>query len=87
MLQHQHVSLPITCDIFVSLHEMFGGKGKLARQAIVKAIIDTKMSEGTLIRGQMICIIDFLMIWRSLKLRSWGTQVNMVLKALPNSFK
>ena len=30
---------------------MFGGKGKLARQATVKAIIDTKMLEGTLIKG------------------------------------
>ena len=46
--------MPITYDILVSLHEMFGGKGRLARQDAFKAIVDAKMLEGTLVRDHMI---------------------------------
>ena len=34
----------IVYDILVILHEMFGGKGMIARQVALKAIMDTKMS-------------------------------------------
>ena len=44
-LQHQKVSMLTSYDIFVSLHEMFGGKGRPAKQATLKAIMDAKMLE------------------------------------------
>ncbi|RVW87043.1 hypothetical protein CK203_048362 [Vitis vinifera] len=40
-----------------TFHEMFGGKGRPARQAALKAIMDAKMLEGTLVRDHMICMI------------------------------
>ena len=36
---------------------MFGGKGRPARQVALKAIMDAKMLEGTLVRDHMICMI------------------------------
>ena len=50
MLHHQHVSMPTTYDILISLHKMFGGQGRPARQVVFKTIMDAKMSKGTLIR-------------------------------------
>ena len=55
----KHVSIPTSYDILASLYEMFGGKGKPSRQVSLKAITDTKMSEGTPIRDHMIYIIKF----------------------------
>ena len=36
MLQQQHMAISITYEIILSLQEMFGDKGKLARQATPK---------------------------------------------------
>ena len=60
MLQHQHVFVLTTYDILVNLHEMFGGKVRLVRQAALKAIMDAKVSKGTLVRDHMICMIRLL---------------------------
>ena len=51
------MSMPITYDILVNLHDIFAGKGRLTRQAIFKAIIDAKMLERTHIRDHMIHMI------------------------------
>ena len=57
MLQHQHVFMPMAYDILVNFNEMFGGKGRLARQVVLKAIMYTKMSNGTPITVHMIRMI------------------------------
>ena len=46
-----------TYDVLTNLHEMLGGKVRLARQATLKTIMNTKMSEETLIRDHMIRMI------------------------------
>ena len=88
VLQHQHVSMPITYNILVSLHEMFGGKGKPTMQVPLKAIMDAKMSEGTLSRDHMICMIELFNEMEILGVEIDGeTQVDMVLETLLDSFK
>ena len=44
-----------TYDILISLHEMFSGKGRPTRETALRAIMDTKMLERTLIRDRIIC--------------------------------
>ena len=88
VLQHQHVSMPTTYDILVSLHEMFGGKGGLAKQAALKATMDAKMSEGTPVKGHMIHMIGLLYNMEILEAKIDGeTQVDMVLETLLDNFK
>ena len=52
--------MPTTYDILDSLYEMFDGKSRPTRQTTLKAIMDTKISEGTPIRDHMICMIRLL---------------------------
>lgn len=47
----------MTYDIFTSLHDMFGFKGRSTRQAALKLIINAKMLERTLIRDNIIYMI------------------------------
>ena len=77
-----------TYDIFISLHQMFGGKGRSVRQVALKAIMDTKMLKGTPIRDHIICMIRLFNEMEILGDKIDGeTQVDMILKTLPNSFK
>ena len=57
MQQHQHVFMPTTYDILFSLHDLFGGKGMSVRQVAFKAIMNTKMSKGTLISDHIFFMI------------------------------
>ena len=41
------MSIITTYDILLSLHEMFNGKGRSARQVTFKTIMNAKMLEGT----------------------------------------
>ena len=67
---------------------MFGGKGRPARQAALKAIMDAKMLEGTLVRDHMICMIRLFNEMEILGVEIDGeTQIDMVLETLPDSFK
>ena len=36
---------------------MFGDKGRLPKQTTLRAIMNTKMTKGTLIRNHMVCMI------------------------------
>ena len=85
VLQHQHVSIPTTYDILISLYEMFGGKGRLA---VLKAIIDTKMLKGTLIRDHKIHVIELFNEMEILRVEIKGeTQVDMVPETLSDSLQ
>ena len=88
MLQHQHMSMPIAYDILVSLNEMFGGKGRPTKQVALKAIMNTKMSKGTLIKDDMIRMIGLFNKMKILKAKiDRETQVHLVLKTLLHTFK
>lgn len=47
----------VTYNIFTSLHDTFGFKGRLTRQAILKLIMNAKMFERTLVRDYIIYMI------------------------------
>ncbi|KAL6318446.1 hypothetical protein AAG906_041212 [Vitis piasezkii] len=53
-----------TYEIFM---KMFGDKSRLAKQVALRNIMNTRMTKGTLVRDLMICMIAFLMRWRSLE--------------------
>ena len=88
VLQHQHVFMPTTYDILVSLHEMFGGKGRPTKQVALKAIMDTKILEGTPIRDHMIRMIRLFNQMKIIGDKMNGeTQVDTFLETLSDSFK
>ena len=51
------MSMATTYDILLSLEEMFGCKGRLARQSSLKVVMDTKMLKWTFIKYHMISMI------------------------------
>ena len=61
---------------------------RLARQATLKTIMNTKMSKGTSVRDHVICMIKFFNEIKILGTKIDGeTQVDMVLETLLDSFK
>ena len=48
--------------MILSLKEMFGEQGRLARQIVMKTLMNTKMDEGTLMREHVLKIFDHLNI-------------------------
>ena len=47
VLQQQHERMLTTYDILLNVKEMFGEQGRAARQVAMKALLNTKMAEGT----------------------------------------
>jgi len=60
VLQHQHQSYVTARDIMTNLKEMFGEQGRPARQQAMKALMSTKMSEGTPVREHLLKMFDSL---------------------------
>ena len=50
VLQQQHESMATAYDIMFNLKEIFGEQGRAARQVAMKALLNTKMAEGSLSR-------------------------------------
>ncbi|XP_019235065.1 PREDICTED: uncharacterized protein LOC109215449, partial [Nicotiana attenuata] len=72
VLQHQHQSMGSAYDMLESLKEMFGELNRAAKQTTMKALLNTKMAEGSSVLG---AVIDK------------ESQVEMVLQTLPDSFQ
>ncbi|XP_019237593.1 PREDICTED: uncharacterized protein LOC109217784 [Nicotiana attenuata] len=72
VLQHQHQSMGSAYDMLESLKEMFGEQNCAAKQTAMKALLNTKMDEGSKVLG---AVIDK------------ESQVEMVLQTLPDSFQ
>ena len=51
------MGIDITYEILLSLQEMFGNKGRLARQVALRSIMIMKRTKGTPIRDHMIHMI------------------------------
>ena len=47
VLQQQHERMLTAYDILLYLKEMFGEQGRAARQIAMKALLNTKMAEGS----------------------------------------
>ncbi|XP_019244524.1 PREDICTED: uncharacterized protein LOC109224397 [Nicotiana attenuata] len=70
--QHQHQSIGSAYDMLERLKEMFGEQNRAAKQTAMKALLNTKMAEGSSVLG---AVIDK------------ESQVEMVLQTLPDSFQ
>ncbi|KAM3327212.1 hypothetical protein P3S67_002338 [Capsicum chacoense] len=88
VLQHQHQSMTTAYEMLESLKEMFGEQNHAAKQTIMKAILTTKMVEGTSVREYVLKIMSLLNELEILgAVIDKESQVEMVLKTLPNSFQ
>ena len=88
VLQHQHEHMAIAYDMMMNLKEMFGYHNRAGRQIAMKALLNTKMVEGTLVRDYVLKMIDHLNELEILRAEIDGeSQVDIVLMSLPESFK
>ena len=86
--QHQYERMSTTYDIMFNLKEMFGDQTHAARQVAMKALLNTKMAEGTPILDHVLKMIAHLNELEILGAKIDGeTQVDIVLMSLPESFK
>ena len=69
VLQHQHMSMPTTCNILISFHEMFSDKGRLARQ---DALWILRFQKELSLKVIWFIWSNSLMKWRFLKLKLMG---------------
>ena len=60
ILQHQHESMATAYDMMMNLKEMFGKQNRAGRQAAMKALLNTKMVEGTPIQDHVLKMISHL---------------------------
>ena len=66
---------------------MFGVQSRLAKQMVMKQIMNIRMSEGTSVRDHMIKLIGLFNALGDIGADiDWETQNNMVLKTLTHSF-
>ena len=72
----------------MNLKEMFGDQNHAGRLVAMKALLNTKMVEGTSIRDHVLKMIAHLNELEILGVEIDGeTQVDIVLISLPDSFK
>ena len=60
ILQHQHENMATAYDMMINLKEMFGDQNHVGRQVAMKALLNTKMAEGTLVRDHVLKMIAHL---------------------------
>ena len=74
-------------DIMLNVKEMFGEQSRAARQVAMKALLNTKMAEGTPIQEHVLKMISHMNELEILRAEIDGeTQVDIVLMSLPESF-
>ena len=75
-------------DMMLNLKEMFGEQNRAGRQVAMKALLNTKMAEGTPVRDHVLKMIGHLNKLEILQAEIDGeSQVDIVLMSLPESFK
>ena len=60
VLQHQMQDVDLVSDIMLSLKEMLGEQGRLAKQETIRQIYNTKMTEGTSVKEHCLRMISHL---------------------------
>ena len=87
VLQQQHERMLSAYDILLNLKEMFGEQSRATRQVAMKALLNTKMAEGTPIQDRVLKMISHLNELEVLGAEVDGeTQIDIVLMSLPESF-
>ena len=88
ILQHQHENMATTYDMMMNLKEMFGEQNRAGRQVAMRALLNTKMAEGTPVRDHVLKMISHLNELEILGAEIDGeSQVDIVLMSLPESYK
>ena len=88
VLQHQHEHMAIAYDMMLNLKEMFRDQNRARRQVAMKALLNTKMAEGTPVRDHVLKMIAHLNELEILRAEiDDESQVDIVLKSLPEFFK
>ena len=88
ILQHQHENMATTYDMMMNLKEMFGEQNRARRQVAMRALLNTKMAEGTPVRDHVLKMIAHLNELEILGAEIDGeSQVDIMLMSLPESFK
>ena len=74
----------LALDIMLSLKEMLGEQGRLAREDTMRLILNTKMGQGTLVREHCLKMIFYLNTLKILVADIDGEfPTNMILQSLP----
>ena len=80
--------MELALDIMLSLKEIFGEQGRLARQGIMRLILNTKMTQGTPVRDHCLKMISYLNTLEVLGANIDGeSQEDVILQSLLESFK
>ena len=75
-------------DMMMNLKEIFGEHNRAGRQVPMKALLNTKMAEGTPVQDHVLKLISHLNELEILGAEIDGeSQVNIVLMSLPESYK
>ena len=87
VLQQQYERMLTTYDILLNIKEIFGEQSRAARQVAMKALLNKKMAEGTLVQDHVLKMISHLNELEVLGAEVDGeTQIDIVLMSLPESF-
>ncbi|XP_019264439.1 PREDICTED: uncharacterized protein LOC109242064 [Nicotiana attenuata] len=87
VLQHQHQSMGSAYDMLESLKEMFGEQNRAAKQTAMKALLNTKMAEGSSVRDYVLKMMSLLNELEVLgAVIDKESQVEMVLQTLARQF-
>ena len=87
VLRHQHESMATAYDIILNLNEMCRDQSRAGRQEAMRALLNTKMSEGTPVQDHFLKMIAHLNELEILGAEIDGeTQVDIVLMSLSASF-
>ena len=88
ILQHHHENMATAYDMMMNLKEMFGEQNRAGRQVAMKALLNTKMAEGTPVQDHVLKMISHLNELEILGAEIDGeSQVDIVLMSLPESYK
>ncbi|XP_019262041.1 PREDICTED: uncharacterized protein LOC109239900 [Nicotiana attenuata] len=88
VLQRQHQSMESAYDILENLKEIFGDQNCAAKQTAMKALLNTKMVEGSSVRDHVLKMMSLLNELEVLGANiDKDTQVEMILQTLPDSFQ
>ena len=60
ILQHQHENMATTYDMMMNLKEIFGEQNRAGRQVAMRALLNTKIAERTLVRDHVLKMISHL---------------------------
>ena len=75
-------------DMIMNLKEMFGEHNRSGRQVAMRALLNTKMTEGTLVRDHVLKMVTHLNELEILGAEiDSESQVDIVIMSLPESFK